>query len=85
MRAPLQRNALPDAEAIAHLVDAFYDKVFSVSGLAAWSRVRGTEEFVTVTIGGTGMARLLLELLELAHRADPGTWRVLERPFFCAE
>ena len=28
---------------------------------------------------------ILLELLELAHRADPGTWRVLERPFFCAE
>jgi len=27
MRAPLERNALPDADAIARLVDAFYDKV----------------------------------------------------------
>ena len=78
-------HGAPGTMADSAALDAFYDKVFSVSGLAAWSRVRGTEEFVTVTIGGTGMARLLLELLELAHRADPGTWRVLERPFFCAE
>lgn len=27
MRAPLERTALPDAEAIGRLVDAFYDKV----------------------------------------------------------
>ncbi|HET7689795.1 MAG TPA: hypothetical protein VFK41_05435 [Nocardioidaceae bacterium] len=62
-------------------LDAFYDAVFAHVTSADWSRVRGTEDFVTVTLGGLEADELLLDLVELAHRANPGTWQLIDRPF----
>lgn len=63
------------------ILDAFYDEVFAVAELAEWARVRGTDEFLTVTVSGPDADQLLLDIVELAHRADPGGWQVMERPF----
>ncbi len=62
-------------------LDAFYDRVFAVADLAEWSRVRGTEGFVTVALGGSDAEQLLLDIVEIARRANPGSWRVMDRPF----
>ena len=70
-------GTLVDSETL----DAFYDEVFAVAEAAEWSRVRGTEGFVTVTLGGAGAEVRLLDVVELAHRANPGGWMVVERPF----
>lgn len=70
-------ESLPESQTL----DAFYDEVFAVAGGAEWSRIRGTEDFVTVTLGGTAVDEHLLDVVELAHRANPGSWTVMERPF----
>lgn len=62
-------------------LDEFYDAVFEIAGTAEWSRVRGTEDHVTVTVAGPHADELLLDIAELAHRANPGGWQVIERPF----
>lgn len=71
----------PETLVESETLDAFYDEVFAVAEAAGWSRVRGTEEFVTVTLGGAGADERLLDVVELVHRANPGGWKVMERPF----
>lgn len=71
----------PETLVESETLDDFYDEVFAVAEAAEWSRVRGTEEFVTVTLGGAGAEERLLDVAELAHRANPGGWKVMERPF----
>ncbi|MFZ6003059.1 MAG: hypothetical protein ACOYXM_03930 [Actinomycetota bacterium] len=68
---------LADSDAL----DAFYDAVFAIAGMAEWSRVRGNEDHVTVTVAGPHADELLLDVAEIAHRANPGGWHVIERPF----
>ena len=74
-------HGAPDTVAHSETLDVFYDQVFATTDLAEWARVRGTEEFVTVTVDGTGAEQLLLDIAEVAHRADPGGWQVTDRPF----
>lgn len=69
-------RTLPDSE----ILDELYDTVFEIAGAAEWSRVRGTEDYVTVTVAGPQADELLLDIAEIAHRANPG-WQVIERPF----
>lgn len=71
----------PETLVESEMLDDFYDEVFAVAEAAEWSRVRGTEEFVTVTLGGAGAEERLLDVAELAHRANPGGWKAMERPF----
>ena len=70
-------ESLPESQKL----DAFYDDVFAAAEVAEWSRIRGTEDFVTITLGGTAVDEHLLDVVELAHRANPGGWKVMERPF----
>ncbi len=65
----------------SEILDAFYDALFAQVASSDWSRVRGTDDFVTVSVAGPGADELLLDLVELAHRANPGTWQLIERPF----
>jgi hypothetical protein len=65
----------------AEVLDAFYDSVFAHVASSDWSRVRGTEDFVTVTVGGADADEILLDLVEIAHRANPGAWQLIDRPF----
>lgn len=65
----------------SEMLDAFYDEVFAMAELADWARVRGTEEFVTVTVDGPGADLLLLDIVELARRRNPGGWQIIDRPF----
>lgn len=62
-------------------LDEFYDAVFEIAGTAEWSRVRGTADYVTVAVAGPHADELLLDIAEIAHRANPGGWQVIERPF----
>ncbi len=71
----------PGSFADSHALDEFYDAVFEITVAAEWSRVRGTEDHVTVTVAGPYADELLLEVAEIAHRANPGGWQVIERPF----
>jgi hypothetical protein len=74
-------HGAPDTIADGATLDAFYDQLFALVEFAEWARVRGTEEFVTVTVGGAGAEQLLLQIVDVAHRADPGDWQVMDRPF----
>lgn len=74
-------HGAPATIADSQMLDAFYDGVFAVADMAEWSRVRGTEAFVTVTLGGFDAEQLLLDIVELAHRSNPGGWQVTDRPF----
>lgn len=65
----------------SEVLDAFYDSVFAHVASSDWSRVRGTEDFVTVTVGGADADEILLDLVEFAHRANPGAWQLIDRPF----
>lgn len=69
--------SIVDSEAL----DVFYDAVFAHVASSDWARVRGTEDFVTVTVGGADADRVLLDLVELARRANPGAWQLIDRPF----
>jgi hypothetical protein len=64
----------------SEILDELYDTIFEIAGAAEWSRVRGTEDHVTVTLAGPHADELLLDVAEIAHRANPG-WQVVERPF----
>lgn len=74
-------HGAPASVVDSETLDAFYDAVFAHVASADWSRVRGTDEFVTVTVAGSAADELLLDLVELAHRANPGTWQLIDRPF----
>jgi hypothetical protein len=65
----------------SEILDEFYDAVFEIAGVAEWARVRGTEDHVTVTVAGPLADGLLLDVAEVAHRANPGGWQVIDRPF----
>jgi len=65
----------------SEVLDAFYDSVFAHVAGSDWSRVRGTEDFVTVTVGGADAEEILLDLVELAHRTNAGAWQLIDRPF----
>lgn len=71
----------PDTLADSHALDDFYDAIFEIAGAAEWSRVRGTEGHFTVTVAGPNADELLLDVAEITHRANPGGWQVIERPF----
>ncbi len=71
----------PATVADSEALDEFYDAVLEIAGAAEWSRVRGTEDHVTVTVAGPLADELLLDVAEIAHRANPGGWQVIERPF----
>ena len=74
-------HGAPETLVDSESLDDFYDEVFAVVEAAEWSRVRGTEDYVTVTLGGTAVDELMLDVVELAHRANSGGWMVMERPF----
>lgn len=74
-------HGAPATVADGDVLDAFYNEVFAIAELADWARVRGTEEFVTVTVGGSSADQLLLDIVELARRTNPGSWQVMDRPF----
>jgi len=65
----------------SEVLDDFYDAVSAQVASSDWSRVRGTEDFVTVTVGGADADEILLDLVEFAHRANPGAWQLIDRPF----
>ena len=71
----------PATVADSEALDEFYDAVLEIAGAAEWSRVRGTEDHVTVTVAGPLADELLLDVAEIAHRANPGGRQVIERPF----
>lgn len=71
----------PDTLSDSETLDEFYDAVFEIAGAAEWSRVRGTQDHITVTVSGPLADVLLMDVTEIAHRVNPGGWQVIERPF----
>ena len=74
-------HGAPTSIVDSEVLDVFYDSVFAHVANSDWSRVRGTEDFVTVTVGGADADEILLDLVEFAHRANPGGWQLIDRPF----
>jgi len=60
---------------------AFYDVLGSLASAAEWARVRGSAEYVTVTIAGPDAERMISLVATAAARADPGWWRITESPY----
>lgn len=57
-------------------LDAFYDAVFEVVEAAEWCRVRGTLDWVTVTVAGARRDDVLIDVVHLVS----GRWRLVESP-----
>lgn len=66
----------PDTLATSLHLTAFYEGLAAVASTASWSRVRGTDRYVTVTVGGEGADAVACDLLVFARRANPGHWAV---------
>ena len=62
-------------------LDLFYDVVSEISSGAQWARVRGGDDYVSVTIGGAEADHVLSSITALALRANPGWWTVSESPY----
>ena len=62
-------------------LDRFYDVVSGITSRAEWARVRGGDEYVTITIGGPSADELLSSVAAAADRVNPGGWTVTESPY----
>jgi len=71
----------PDALADSLHLTEFYDTVACLASAAEWSRARGTCDFITVTFAGPDAERMILLVVAAAVRANPGWWKVTERPY----
>lgn len=66
----------PDTLATSLHLTAFYEGIAAVASTASWSRVRGTDRYVTVTVGGEDADAVAADLFALVERANPGHWSV---------
>lgn len=71
----------PDDLADSLRLTEFYDTVACLAAAAEWSRARGTGDYVTVTFGGADAERMIALVVIAAARANPGDWKVTERPY----
>lgn len=70
----------PDTPAAARHLTTFYDTLRVLASDAEWVRVRGTADYVTITIGGHNAEARINELLATAHTANPGHWTISRTP-----
>lgn len=71
----------PDDLASSRRLSAFYDALRDMTVRLPWVRVRGTADYVTVTVGGPDADQSLAEILAIAGEADPGGWQITASAF----
>lgn len=71
----------PDDPASSRRLSAFYDALRDMTRPLAWVRVRGTADYVTVTVGGPDADQSIAEVLAIASGADPGGWEITPTAF----
>lgn len=55
-------------------LDTFYEALRSLAAEAGWVRVRGTVNYVTVTVRGVDADQRIDTFMTAAHAANPGAW-----------
>ncbi|MGE0136883.1 MAG: hypothetical protein AB7L17_10640 [Ilumatobacteraceae bacterium] len=68
---------LPDSR---HL-DAFYDTVRVLATRTGWVRVRGTTDYVTITVRGDDADRHADAFAAAASAVNPGRWVIVPAPY----
>ena len=71
----------PDNVADSRHLTAFYEALGALASAAEWARVRGSVDYVTVTVAGPDAERLMSVVATAAERADPGWWRITHDPY----
>lgn len=60
-------------------LDDFYDQINAVVS-DGWARVRGTVDYVTITVHGPNADDTLARLSTMAETAGRATWLIVDRP-----
>jgi uncharacterized protein (DUF736 family) len=68
-----------DLDASARL-DRFHDTIRTLIATAAWSRMSGGADYITLTIADPDRDRILANVVEAATCADAGGWVIVESP-----
>lgn len=68
---------LPDSRDL----DAFYDTLRVLAAEISWVRVRGTTDYVTVTVRGDDADQRIEAFAAAARTVDPGDWAIVTAPY----
>jgi hypothetical protein len=60
----------------SRLLSALYDRLRVFAARARWARVRGTVDYVTVTVQGTVADEAVRALTAIAEELNPGDWTI---------
>lgn len=71
----------PDVLADSVHLTEFYDTIAGLASAADWTRVRGTNHYVTVTFAGSNAEQMVSLVATAAERANPGWWKISESPY----
>lgn len=55
----------------------FYDIVREMTGRMEWSRLRGAEDHIIVTVAGAAADECIARLANVAESMNPGHWRIV--------
>jgi hypothetical protein len=71
----------PNDLAPSRRLSAFYNTLRLLTGRLDWVRVRGSADYVTVTVRGPHADERIAELAAAAAQADPGGWEITPTAF----
>lgn len=61
-------------------INALTDAAWTARADAATTSIRGGGDYLTIRVEGAGAAAFVEDLAALAHRLDPGFWRINRSP-----
>lgn len=70
-------HGCPDSLRASRYLDTFYDGLRVLAAEAGWVRVRGTVDYVTVTVRGDDADERIDALVAVARVANPGDWVIV--------
>lgn len=57
-------------------LDGFYETIRDLAATSSWARVRGTGDYVTITVRGADADEQITRLAAAARRASRGRWTI---------
>lgn len=69
-------HSYPDDLEVSRLLSALYEQVGALAARAPWARVRGTVDYVTVTVHGPEADDVIGAVTAIAEELNPGGWIV---------
>lgn len=61
-------------------LNVFYDMVSVILDSAEWARLSGSDDYLTVTVGGRGRDELLERVVDLSRELSPAPSQILDTP-----